>query len=335
MKRKKKTQNSSEAYAPSHEELIRKKNKRSNFWALLLCLIASVAVWLYVMNMESSHVQQTFSVPVTLRGDAQMSEATGLSVIDFGTHYAKLTVSGTRSDLNNIDETTLQAYINVSTIERADVYNLNVQYDGIPNGVKIDSSEPAILSVYTDWIQTREIPLQLKTYQAIKSEYSMVATPSQDVIKVTGPSLILDTISSALLKMDLGTVTTSIVKSGGEIVLSDKDGNIVTSEFLSYEAADVEVSVAVNMAKTLPIVAKSTNDRVVITPNVPTVTLYGDPGILEPMNAFEVELDVSNLQFDCDIIVTIVPPQGLTFDETTNPEVLFRLEFVKNENASE
>ena len=86
---------------------------------------------------------------------------------------------------------------------------------------------------------------------------------------------------------------------------------------------------------TLPVLVKKQNEQVSITPLTETVTLVGDPGILEPMNAFEVDVDVSNLKIDCTINVALVPPEGLSFVKDTDSEIRFLVKFTNDTSTNE
>ena len=148
---------------------------------------------------------------------------------------------------------------------------------------------------------------------------SNVAIDRSDVI-IKGAQYKLDKVASVKALLDVNNIPNpkagDITVKDIPLVAYDNDGNIVDVEI-------VPKTVAANVTITSP--SKEVPIRVVpkgnlafgksiksITPNISTITVYGEQAVVDELEQLDVEIDVKGLEKDKDFNVTLKKPKGIT-----------------------
>lgn len=284
----------------------RKNNKKKlravDIIAYFICLVISFGIWVYVVSLENENYQYTFEyVAVQLDGVNELKNEKDLSIISGYDHKVSVTVSGARREIMKYTAEDIFAHVDLGGIISADRYSLDVVVD-LPDNIKLVSSEPSRINVFVDETTTKTVDLNVNLLYNVAADLTIHdPEPNVEKITVTGPKTILDTITSAEITCDLGTVTTS-VNFNSAIILVDADGNEIGNPYIRTDVGDVMVKVPVTMEKTLPFVAHYTatdTDRfeysVTFAPASAVVT--GDPRTVSEMTAIEVNIDnITNSQ---------------------------------------
>ena len=89
------------------------------FW-LILCLCASLVIWLYyTSNYGISKTQTYYGVEVTFTGQDAMRDTLNLVVSEQDTTRVNVTLSGTRRELAKITSDDIKAVVNLSNVTMA------------------------------------------------------------------------------------------------------------------------------------------------------------------------------------------------------------------------
>ena len=103
------------------EQKNQKNDKTSHkiLW-MLVSLLASLAIWIYVISTENSVVTQIFrGVPVVLVGEDNLRSTKNLVVTDVDTNNVRVEIRGPRRIVDSLNSSDLIAQIDVSKLSRA------------------------------------------------------------------------------------------------------------------------------------------------------------------------------------------------------------------------
>ena len=257
--------------------------KRSSHPILAILLSVSVAVvlWFYVQDAESPDYKKTFTgVSVELEG-----LASDLAVISGGETEVDITLQGKRTDLNRIKVSDLEAYLDLSTVTEAGVYEQSVSVL-LPEGTLLDNVFPKTTSLFVDETTAIPVPVtvELGTH-TLPADTSVIPTPAVQEITVKGPKTILEQVDRAEIATgDLGEITHSFEKTL-EYRLLNADGEPVSSRHLVLPQKNVRVKFSVQLTKTVPLVVKTLHDyweddswRYTVSPS--SIQVKGEPEIM-------------------------------------------------------
>ena len=118
----------------SVENVPLKTSRARSIIVKILCVLGALFTWLYVMSNDSPNYDRTFnSVPVSIVGASDLENNTGMTIMSGQGHVVDVTVTGIKSDVVNLGVEDIVAYVDVSSLKKADKYGLNVKVD-LPKG---------------------------------------------------------------------------------------------------------------------------------------------------------------------------------------------------------
>ena len=227
---------------------------RENGITMLLCVLAALCIWFYVMSIDSPTSTETYSsVSVTVVNDRDTTTDVPLTAISGTGSVIEVTLKGRKTVLNDLRAEDIEAYVDVSDVETAGkgVYTVTVE---APDGTIIEDYYPKEITVYMDKRSIVTVPVR-----AILSQYNLVsgytvnlANPvlSIDSIQVSGPQSELDDIDYARLSVSPGTITRSF-SGTGSLTLIDTNGNEVNTRYLTLSATQATAQFSVYTTKTI------------------------------------------------------------------------------------
>lgn len=277
---------------------VNKKMSRKDKWAIAICFLMSVTVWLYVMSTNDTGYENSLSyVTVNILGKDTLKN-NDLSIISGFDNIVTVTLKGKRADIGGLTPNEINAYIDVSEITASGQYPLPVKIE-VPENSTLVSVEPSAVSVNVDVNSERVIKIEVMLEYVIDAAYTLgEMLPNYTSVTVTGPKSILDTIAYAAVKSDVGTIKTS-QKLSGKVALYDVYNQEINNPYLKCSVNEVSVTVPVTMRKTVPLVIDfvggySTQYDRTISPA--EVTLIGDPLIVSKIEQISV-FTVNNNDF--------------------------------------
>ena len=296
------------------------KKKSRHILAKLLCLLAAAGVWMYVMNSETTAFERSFTqLPVVVDGVAELNAHSNMAVISGFGNTVDLTVSGKKSEVQDLLGEEIRIAVDVSGLTEAGKYDLPVQVI-LPGNLTVLNEDQLTAPVYVDVNTTREVPVKILNLDYVISTAYTMGEPelSQTTVKVTGPQQVLDLIDCAALDFNLGNVTTSTTMVGTPR-LADADGVSVSNPYVRCDIREISVNIPVETTKELRLVAAYSVRELMnvwaaeITPA--TVIVRGDPMLLAELGDIKVydisvgtgegEYNVSNGVLDLPAGVTV------------------------------
>ena len=283
----------------------------------ILCVVLALILWLYVMSNESPDHQRTFSgVTVAVENTVLLSSEKNLSVISGHGGLADITITGKKSDVVSYSLEDIVASVDVSSITEPGRHQLSVSVS-TPEGCVVQSVYPTSIEVYVDEISTKTIPVKVNI-SSIQYDQSITLgapVPEVSAVTVSGPASVIEAAASAVVSLELGTVTTSL-SARGELQVVTEEGALIDNPYLMVSQSSVGVALPVYVERELPITVNTKygylteeNADIIVVPQ--KITVRTDPKNLIGLDSLVVAtLDETQLSDNTTRIVSIALPEG-------------------------
>ena len=303
----------------SVENVPLKTSRARSIIVKILCVLGALFTWLYVMSNDSPNYDRTFnSVPVSIVGASDLENNTGMTIMSGQGHVVDVTVTGIKSDVVNLGVEDIVAYVDVSSLKKADKYGLNVKVDLPKGSATVTSVSPNNVTVSVDKtssVSVRVVP-KLTTYNLSMDYVLGTLVPENETITVSGPITVLDTIDRAEVSVgDLGQLTGTVTASG-LISLCDSAGNKISNQFIKLSQESMKVTVPVYEYKDIPVSVSykygyynEKNATVTISPE--TIRIKGDVETLKSIDNYIIEVDEKKITDDRTITEAVSLPAGI------------------------
>lgn len=278
-------------------KLILKKAVTTNIVPKLLCLLAALCLWFYVVDTESTTYEKVFKgVEIEFNKNEN-----GLKVLSSNRVSVDVTLSGKRSVLNRMSNSDISATVDIAHISEAFDEELDIIVS-TSNDTSVVSYEPVSVRVYLDEPSSRTISVKADYTGGTSDEETLKIgelVPSSKSVVVKGPLEIISKIAYAKATVNLdGFISHSVNIVNVELELFDSDGALIKDSYpAEYEYIEIgetaedkriDVYVPVYMIKELPVVPQymygifeSKNINCDIFPG--TVTVRGDVSLIEKL----------------------------------------------------
>lgn len=288
------------------QESPKKKARGLDIIAYFLCLVVAFGIWAYVTSTEAEEYEYQFTgVSVDLEGVSALMNRSDLSPISGEGNVITVTVKGSRREISKYSSEDIVAYVDLSSITTANRHSLDVQVD-LPGNIQLVSAEPAKVTVFVDEIVEAQIPVKVDLLYSAENNITVLPPQINDEdavdgkITVSGPKTVLDNIDHALIKKDVGMISTGVVfNSSFELI--DKTGEKVVNPYVKTNTNELSVSVMVTAEKMVPvhtIYVKDPGDEneysITLKYNgavVDAVKIVGDPLVLSGYEAITIEVN--------------------------------------------
>lgn len=271
----------------------------------ILCLLAAFLLWIYVMIVESPGDEYVIeNIPVQLINTDILERDAKLSVYSGFDQYVNVTVSGKRSVISRLTAEDIIATADVSGIQRAAQTSVKVNVT-VPEDCEFVSVSQNTISVKADNYVERNVTIygnllnkntaylydEAPVFRSNSGSNQTLTTDSYivDSVIVSGPQSIVETVSKAVVDIDLtdrNTKFTALLP----IYLVNESNQRLDSEYLQKTFDFVQVTMPVFVTRSVPVelifrqsYLNNTNSRIEITPSQITVTC-------DPADAYETDL---------------------------------------------
>ena len=268
----------------------------SNFFWIMISLVASLAIWTYVVSTESSVVTQVFrGVNIEFIGEETLHNSSNLMVTDIDTNTVRVEIRGPRRIVDALNPEDLVAQIDVSKLTRSAYASMKYKIV-YPDGTETRnlsevSYSPETVSFMVSAMNTISVPVRGGYEGKLADGYTAEAPvfePSS--VTVTGPDAYLKDVSYAWVSFGADKVAETSYTEETSFVLMNADGTPVATDYLTTEEATVTAVLPIMEVKDIPLSveliegagATTANTKVTITPD--RITLAGDSAILSGMN---------------------------------------------------
>lgn len=231
--------------------------KNKLFTAILSVLIA-LGLWIFVVTVVSPESDTRISVPITYQGEEVLRER-GLMLMPGATQNVTVRIQGNRSDLNRLTPANVAATVDLSVIQEADSYNLNIKVsvgdNTMTSAFVVQDKQPGTASVTVGDYRAKDVPVKL-SYEGEMGEGLIFdlddAVLSAATVSISGPAEVVDTIEAAQITIDATGLTQS-VDADYRPTLVDANDEPVDAADVVANVAEIHVNMTVEHIKTVPL----------------------------------------------------------------------------------
>lgn len=231
---------------------------KSKIFSIVLSGLVAVGLWLYVVTVESPGSERTYyNIPVILQNENVLEER-GL-MITSQLPSVTLTLSGTRTDLNKLDENNINILVNAASIEAEGTHQLSysVSYPGSVSGGDISRVGQSV-NMITVTVEKRAIKnVDVEIEYSGKIPDGFIADTENilmdyDTVRVSGPESVVSQITQAKIRVDLSDRTSTLM-GAYSYQLCDQDGNPVDAQLVTTNVEKVNLTLKIQRMKTIPV----------------------------------------------------------------------------------
>lgn len=304
--------------------------RKYNVISKLVCVALAFLLWIYVTQTDSAETQSTFSgVNVYLDNTSVIESENSLYVYSGYGNLVDVTVVGRKSVIRDYTADDIRVSADVSGIKSAGEHSVRLSVS-LPNGLTLASLSADTVTIRADEKATKDIDVTARLVSGTVAEKYQLGelTPKYPTVTVTGPRTVVDDISGALIRLDLGAVTSSMTATSA-IELTSASGSDIDMRYLTMSRTEMEVYVPLYTQKTLPLTVGTKygylnrdNSKITVSPE--SVTVKGDPNVLAGLESLTVDTidEKSLLSGDSTRMVDIVAPDGVEIEDGTESAVV-------------
>lgn len=271
----------------------------------LLSLLASFALWMYVITVVSPGSEASFTVQVEVDNESVLNQK-GWMLKPNQNLQVHLNLSGNRSDLIKLTNKNIIVKVDASKItgnepEQTAQLNYTIAYPGnVPNNaISVISRNPDYIELEYIAYAESTVPVKETYVGTPEGGYAISsAVFSAPELNISGPAELVEKIVVARVEIDQTGLKESISKDM-PFTYYDKDGKVVSGEFITSEelgsAQQVGVQLVVQPAKEIPVTIElipgggATADNCTVQLSYETITVAGDAAALSLLDKLELE----------------------------------------------
>lgn len=304
-----------------------RRKSQTNFSLALYSVLIAVLVWFAVSLTLYPSVPKTIenvNLDVNIGGTAS-SDST-LNIISCDVQNVTVKVIGSRTQIANIDNDTLIAYVDTDGVSTVGKKNLPIKIRST-NGIEfeVDSVTPSTTSIEFDKYETMQFPVSPKIpnvkFEKSKTINSGEFTCEPDVVTITGPSAQLSKIGTvyAVSNREM-TLDSSHVLSSDEIQLYTEDGKILDNINLTFNTTNFLISIPVLTTKEVGMYVQIVNAPSDFDQNSLDFTMYADSKQIDSITIASKNSQAEipdRLEIGKIVLSDITPGYSRTFDLST------------------
>ena len=266
--------------------------------AFLLALLVSIGLWVYAVTVVNPDGRADIKdIRVRLVGVTDL-QSKNLMLTEGAEQYVNVTISGRRSDLKELNSSSLEAIADVSNIDAPGEYDLSWTLDP-PSTVAsgdiklVDTNSNKITIKVSEYKERPGIPVTVE-YSGTLADGYLRDTETVSTLSVSGPSEEVGLIDHAVVKVDLEGASTS-VDADYPYTFVDADGvELTLSANVKASTETVHLSVPILRYKQVELSVKlidgggatSANTDCTIDPK--TIIVTGSEEALAQLDTLEI-----------------------------------------------
>lgn len=231
--------------------------KNKLFTAILSVLIA-LGLWIFVVTVVSPESDTRITVPITYQGEEVLRERE-LMLMPGATQNVTIRIQGNRSDLNRLGPGNVTASVDLSAIQEADHYNLNIKVsvgdNTMTSGFVVQDKQPGTASVTIGSYRAKDVPVRL-SYEGEMGEGLIFdlddAVLSTNTVSISGPAEVVDAIEAAKITIDATGLTQSVDADFRPTLVDGNDQPVDAADVVA-NVAEIHVNMTVEHIKTVPL----------------------------------------------------------------------------------
>ncbi len=298
---------------------------KSKILTMLLSLVAAFILWAYVVSVEAPESVKTYqNVPVVLDGKSALEDR-DLILVGKKDFKVDLTLTGYRTDLNQLSSSNITVLVDLSQITTAGTHELNYTIS-YPGGIKtgaIDTKQqdPQYVTVTVAERDTAEVSVVTYFDGVVPPNYSVDRQNvrlDHSTITVSGPKDVISKIAEARVDIDLEGRNQTFTEPYAFVLCDSRGQPLEGLEEVTTNVASVRATVRVVKMKEVPLKLQViaggglTEDMIQIEYSQPSIIVSGSEKDLETFTEVNLgTLDLSTVTESGTFDYTITLPLGI------------------------
>lgn len=309
------------------------KNKLThNLGLKILALVFSIGLWFVVNNITDPVVRKSFSnVPVEITNADMITNEGKVYEIQDETDSVTVTVRGKNSIVSNLNKEDIKAVADMSDLSFMNTVTIKLSCtrSNYNSQLEFSSNVENLKLTIEDMKRTQFVINTTISGEPADGYIVGTVTPSQNVVRVSGPESIIDQINHVDATVDIRDTYTSDITTSVELKFHDENHNEIKSSSIKTNISTINVVVTILATKDVPVKFAVTGEPAagyLATGNVisvpETITVAGRKNILDSTSEILVtdsSLSVEGATDDVTKIIAIKKylPSGIQFADST------------------
>lgn len=297
------------------------KGKQNKGIVIIICTILSVALWIYVTNVENKiRSTEINKIPVELINEDAL-RSSNLAVVPGQELYITLKIEGNTSDINQIKRSDFKVQVDLSEyVWKKGVNKVPVSIVDYPVSVNIKNTNVLTVSINIDNYLEKTMDVESDINIVPRNGYFVsVSSITPESVKVSGAESYVNMVDRLVLQDNKSDVYENISEEY-KITPIDDEGKELTGVHLSQETAKVEIKVSKGKAVkvNIPTTGELPNKLKLssLKQNKETVELLGSKEVIDGISEISTEpLDLSNITENKEVFLRIIVPENTTVSE--------------------
>ncbi len=300
--------------------------QKHKIWSFLLALLAAIVLWVYAVTVVNPDDRISIrEVPVRITGTNEL-QMNGLMLTGGEFQYVDVEIAGRRSDLKELNNTTLEAVADVGKIDGPGTFELSWSLDPpstVASGdIKLVSSSTNKIKVkVSEFLSRSDIPVEIEYRGALAEGFVRdPAVTNLETVTVSGPAEEVDKIRYAAVVVDLEDTKESLDRELSYDLIGESGEPMTLSSYVTIQEPVLRVRVPVHCYKQIKLEleivdgggARAEHVRYTIDP--PSIGVIGDESTLKDMESKMVIKTVKLAEIKDSLTFAVTPelPAGVT-----------------------
>lgn len=290
------------------------KNKLTNNVGLKLASVFFAAIlWLVVTGINNPTIPQTFyNIPVELLHTELITDSGQVYEVLEGTDViSRVTVRAPSSVIKDLKDENIIATADVRELSSLDTISIKLTTN--VSNINSISGSSDIVKLKIEDKRNKALTLKATTSGQVESGYIIGdITTDQNLVRISGPQSVIDTVAKASVDVNVTGITSDIV-TNGEIKLYDAEDNEVNTSKITQNIKSVGVKVSIWQKASVPIHFTVGGEvtqgyRVIGEPEIDrqTVEIAGKANVLRNITAIEIPEEALDITDQLEDLVTEV-----------------------------
>jgi len=262
-------------------------------WVIrVISILVSLIIWIYVVYFQNPQYEKWIrDIPISKTNVSTDFTNGKLKIMETNSDTIDIKVRGSRKTIAKLNNQNIKVNTDMIGIEKEGQYSLGTNVVFSVGGVTVLNKEPYNFDITVDKVTNKKIKIDVKKEGTLKSGHEIDSqTITPETISITGPQSILNSISKAIINVDVSNKTSDI-KGSYIIELLDSQNQNITYNDLSKSVESAEALFTIAATKEVKIVPnvkfKQPSDHKEVSVSVSgnkTVVIKGKSGVLDKIS---------------------------------------------------
>ncbi len=310
----------------------------NNHFVKIFAILVAVIAWFAVMigNKPESNVVIT-NVPVEINYEGSIPQSLGLQQIGESDIMVTVYVTGKSAKVHRLTADDFSASISLNSVNKAQTYTLPIEVtkkDNDPD-YRITGISDTTATLSFDKIVSQQFTLEIQTPNLSAADGYIMQQPyaNEENITVSGPQTLVDKIASCSITVDTDNknMTDSLHLTASPVLL-DRNGETISSEYLTVEPGAIEITVPIYKTKQMDLSVEFVNtpkgfplEDLEYTLSQNAILVAAAPDIIDNQDEIVIgPIDFRTIDIGKEFTLDITLPAGFTnMENVTSVTVSF------------